>query len=369
MNFPFVHNYLSTWGTILYYTFSTWEKCRRENCNCTIRIFNMTFIRRYWFLFGILCALVLGYLFPGFGTAVNPEGISGTVAVILLFFIAGLTLPSDSIRSGVRNYRLHLYVQFFIFVCIPVFVFCTTLPFRNLIDRKVLTGLYAVAILPTTVSSCIVFTQLSGGNVVGSMFNSALANILGILISPLLLSLLLQGAGVEISLRELLSILLSLGYKMLAPVAAGQLVRRAFKSAVPKLKSPLKTASNLLIIIVIFFSFAKAAANPRFSSNLGKMLLPFLYLAGANIIFTFGAYRGARLVGLSKENRIAALYTASQKSAAMGVPFVSSFFADSPELLGVVLLPVIFYHSFQLFTAGVVKTLPFIREDKQSEKI
>ncbi len=319
-------------------------------------------MKRYWFLAGVLAALVCGYLFSGIGAAANPRGISSTAIVITLFFIAGFTLPSDSIREGLKEYRLHLYIQLFIFVFIPAFIFFTTLPFRGIMDKRILTGLYAVACLPTTVSSCIVFTHLSGGNTAGSMFNSALSNILGIIVTPLLLSFLLRGAGRGMAAGELLRVLLSLGYTMFAPVAVGQAARIMLKKQAEAAGPRLKTVSNVLILVIIFFSFSKAAANPVFGTYVKKMALPFLYLAAVHIIFTAAAYQGGRLLGLSRKSRIAALYTASQKSAAMGVPFVTTFFSGSPELLGVVLLPVIFYHSFQLFSAGVVKTLPFIRE-------
>ena len=319
-------------------------------------------MKRYWFLAGILIALLCGYFFSGIGVAANPRGVSAAAIIIMLFFIAGFTLPSHSIKEGLKEYRLHVYIQLFIFVFIPAFVFCTTLPFRGTMDRKVLTGLYAVACLPTTVSSCIVFTHISGGNTAGSMFNSAVANIIGIVVTPMLLSLLMRGAGQGMAAAELFRVLSSLGYKMLAPAAAGQAARIWLKDQAEAANFRLKVISNVLIIIIIFFSFAKAAANPVFKAYMKKMLLPFLYLAAVHIIFAAAAYRGGKLIKLSHQSRIAALYTASQKSAAMGVPFAATFFSGSPELLGVVLLPIIFYHSFQLFTAGVVKTLPFIRE-------
>ncbi len=319
----------------------------------------LMFLRKYWFLLGIGTALVCGYFFSSKGLTLNPKNVSSTGIIIILFFIAGLTLPSDSIRAGLKEYKLHLYIQLFIYVFVPVFIFFTTLPLRGIIDNRVLIGLYAVACLPTTISSCIVFTQISGGNVIGSMFNSALANILGIVVSPLLLSVMVRGAGTFMAGSELVRILLSLGYKMFLPVASGQLVRLVVRNWISKAGPYLKTVSNALIIILIFFSFSKAAANPLFTAYIKKMIFPFSYLACVHIFFIFAAYRGGKLL---RESTISAMYTASQKSVAMGVPFLTTFFSDSPEIVGVVILPVVFYHSWQLLTAGVVRTLPFIRE-------
>jgi predicted Na+-dependent transporter len=49
------------------------------------------------------------------------------------------------------------------------------------------TGIFAVSILPTTIFSCIVFTQDSGGNFMAPGFNAAFGkHFLGVVLSPLL---------------------------------------------------------------------------------------------------------------------------------------------------------------------------------------
>jgi hypothetical protein len=58
------------------------------------------------------------------------------------------------------------------------------------------------------------------------MFNAALANMLGVFVSPLLLSLLLRGSGAALPAGELAGILGSLALRMLLPTVAGQVLRR-----------------------------------------------------------------------------------------------------------------------------------------------
>ena len=68
--------------------------------------------------------------------------------------------------------------------------------------------------LPTSVSSsCTVFTSTAGGNVPGTMFNAALANISGVFISPLLISLLLSTSGQGLPADEVIRILINLFIK------------------------------------------------------------------------------------------------------------------------------------------------------------
>jgi sodium/bile acid cotransporter 7 len=255
-----------------------------------------------------------------------------------------------------RDVRLHLYIQIFIFLVIPAFFLLTTLPFRSRWDHELYTGIFAVAVLPTTISSCIVFTQVSGGNVMGAMFNAALANILGVLLSPLLLSLLMRGSGDPLPAAQVLKILRNLGLQMLIPIAFGQILRRMFQEIALKQKKRLSVASNIFILIILFFAFAKTAGNPGFIGKLRSLLGPFAYLAAAHLLLLTAAYAGARLFRFSRENRITVLYTAPQKTLAVGVPLISTYFATAPAALGLALLPLVFYHAWQLLVAGFLKS-------------
>jgi len=215
-----------------------------------------------------------GFFLPRIELILNPGGFTRTVLIVVLFLIAGFTLPSETIAGGLKDYRLHLYVQAFIFLL-------TTLPFRSHWDHQLYAGIFAVAVLPTTISSCIVFTQVSGGNLMGTMFNAALANSLGVVLSPLLLSLLMRGAG-----------------------------------------DPLPAAHILILLI---------------------------------------SYSGARMLHFSRENTISVLFVAPQKTLAVGVPLITTYFASTPEALGIALLPLVFYHTWQLLVAGLLKNSRIVR--------
>ena len=313
------------------------------------------FLTKNWFLLGILIVLLLGTLLPEAGAQLGTI-LGGTKPlVVLLFLISGFTLPTEAIKEGMKNTRLHIYIQGFIFLFTPLFFFLTTLPFIGLISKEVLIGIYALSCLPTTVSSCIVFSQISGGNTVGAIFNASLANIAGIFISPLLLSILLQGAGHSIPAEEALRIVRNLGLTMLLPVTVGQGLRIVTKNIASRMKGILKILSNIFILLIVLFSVSRTALDPAFVKNLSTMLLPFLYLALANIVLSFFAWKGAGLLGVEGEDRVTALFASSQKTMAVGVPLLSTYFASTPEILGIALLPLLFYHPWQLVVAGFIK--------------
>ncbi len=103
--------------------------------------------------------------------------------------------------------------------------------------------------------------------------------------------------------------------------------------------------------------------NASFQSYGKQLIVPFLYLAVSHLILLFLAFWGARFIGLSRENIISVLYAAPQKTLAMGIPLLSTYFYNRPELLGIAMLPILFYHPWQLFIAGLIKGNRFI-EDK-----
>ncbi len=325
---------------------------------------SINFFRKNWFLLGLIAALLGGYFFSGIGTRVNPGNRAGTAVVVLIFFILGMSIKTAAIRSGLGNLKLHIYIQFFIFVFFPATVFATSFILRPCLEERLFIGLFTLSCLPTTASSCIVFTRLSGGNTAGSMINSSLANIIGVFISPLILSLLLRGAGDALPVNELLRILFSLLLKMFAPLIAGQLVRLKLKEWIDRNAEWWKGGINFLILVTIFFAFSRAASGPLFREGFSGLTWLFVYLAVIHVVFLFAAYFGGRLIGLGREDRIAALFTASQKTVVLGVPLINSFFIGRPELMGIALLPLVFYHSYQLIVAGVVKSLPFIRRGR-----
>jgi sodium/bile acid cotransporter 7 len=323
-------------------------------------------VKKYWFLLGILVAAVLGTLLPQVAGLLNPRSLTTNGIVVVLFVITGLSLPTDAIWKGIRDVRLHLYLQLFIFLVIPAYFLGALTLLRGVLPETFNVGILALACLPTTVSSCIVFTQSAGGNAVGAMFSSTLANGLGVLVSPLLLSFLLKGAHRALPASEVVRILANLGLTILVPFAVGQGIRLLFaRQFAAKNRAALGVVSNCLILAIIFFAFGKSARSGLFRESAARLLLPFAFLAFSHLLLVLASYAGARLLGLSVENRIAALFVAPQKTVAMGLPLLSAYFVASPEILAAAILPLLFYHAFQLLVAGLVRGSPWMGRIRQ----
>ena len=329
-----------------------------------------------WFLIGLLAAVAVGLAAPRAGTAASLDGTTATVLVVVLFFLSGLSLPTEAIASGLRDVRLHLFLQAFIFVAVPLYFAASAALLWRGGDPRLLAGIYALAVLPTTVSSCIVFTQAARGNVVATIFNASLANVAGVFLSPLLLSLLLQQSGRALPADELLRVLTALALKMLLPFALGQLARARLRELAQRLRKAISVFMNASIVVIIWFSFSRPALDPTFAASLLRLWPLFGYLALSHLLLLGAVWGVTRALQLDKANTYTALFVAPQKTLAMGAPLLTTYFATMPDLLGVALLPLIMYHLWQLTVAGFLPRLlgpveerPYSRQMRRTSSI
>jgi sodium/bile acid cotransporter 7 len=320
----------------------------------------INFLKKQWFIV-VMCLMILGgALLPSLGSKLNPGKITTTALVIALFFLSGLSLPTETLRAGMKDFRLHVFIQVFIYIVCPLYFMVTAFPFKDVMDGRLIVGIYALACLPTTVSSCIVFTQLSGGNTIGTVFNASLSNLSGIFISPLILTLFLKGSGNPLPMEETIRIFQDLVIKMLIPFAIGQGLHIGFKKFAVTYKNVFGRISSCFVLTIIFFGVSRSVENASFQTYWQQLLLPFVYLAVSHIVLLVLAFFGARFIGLNRENIISTLYAAPQKTLAMGIPLLSTYFAHQPEILGIAILPILFYHPWQLFIAGLIKNSKYI---------
>jgi sodium/bile acid cotransporter 7 len=202
---------------------------------------------------------------------------------------------------------------------------------------------------------------MARGNVTTAIFNAVLTNMAGVFLSPLLLTLLLRGSGKPLPADQVIAIFLSLAAKVLLPFAVGQLLRLRLHAFAARHRAALSSSSGALILVVVFAAFCKAAGNESLRAHAWQLPVPLAYLAGSNVVLMALAYLVARVLRLAPGDVIAVAFTAPQKTIAVGVPLITTYFASQPEVLGLALLPILFYHPWQLITAGLAKgflTLP-----------
>ncbi|CAO3655631.1 unnamed protein product [Mucor hiemalis] len=89
---------------------------------------------KYWFLLGLLVAIILAIQFPNVarkGGYIRAEWSIKWGAVVVIFLISGLSLRTKILAETILRIRLHLLIQIINLVIIPFTVFGLVLLFLN----------------------------------------------------------------------------------------------------------------------------------------------------------------------------------------------------------------------------------------------
>lgn len=307
--------------------------------------------RKNWFVAGLVAAVALAFAAPGPGA---PDGwmrpaLTTKAAVALIFFFQGLSLNLAELRAGIASWRLHVYVEGFVFVAFPLIGLAADATVFRFLPAELRMGFLFLCVLPSTISTAVVYTALAGGNTAGAVFNSTVSNIAGVVITPLWIGAILSAGGRSFELAPVIGNIASL---VLVPLVIGQIVRPAVRALAAKTVHAMRTLSGLLVLFMVYTAFAGSVANGIWSGLGAGAIVGAI----AGSIGLFGAVLGlawttTRPAGLGPADRIAALMCGPQKTLAAGVPMAQLVFAGHPGL-GLILLPVLVYHPVQLIVGA-----------------
>ncbi|MFO7728055.1 MAG: bile acid:sodium symporter family protein, partial [Desulfonatronovibrio sp.] len=312
--------------------------------------------KQNWFLLGLIAAAFLAWLIPGPGATGGElrSEITTRLGVVLIFFFQGLTLSLTILKKGVMQWRLHVFVQIFIFLIIPVMALAMIFTAGNLLSPELKLGILFLGALPTTIATAIAYTAMTGGNVAGAVFNAATANIAGIFITPLWISIWLQTGGETLPLGKLF---LDISLMLLAPIIAGQILRPFVYKLVDPLKKLFSIINSLIILFIVYAAFSNSWQKNIWAAH--GLETTLLAASAAVILFflvTALVWTGIRTIRFNHENAMSALFCGSQKTLAAGAPMANLIFSSQPGL-GIILLPLMFYHIIQLFLGGLLVNL------------
>jgi sodium/bile acid cotransporter 7 len=272
-------------------------------------------------------------------------------AIALLFFLHGAKLPRQAIVHGMAHWRLHLTVLASTFVLFPLLGLLLRPLDRLLLTPELSLGLLFVCLLPSTVQSSIAFTSIAGGNVPAAVVSASMSNLIGIVLTPLLVGLLLESHGGGVSWQGVLDIVLLL----LLPFALGHLARRWIGGFVDRHKPLLGVTDQATILLVVYTAFSAAVVEGLWrdtpvSSLLATLAACALLLAVVMPTVTWAARR----LGFSREDEITIVFCGSKKSMASGIPMAKILFAGQAGGVGALVLPLMIFHQLQLMVCAVV---------------
>jgi len=301
------------------------------------------------FLLSLIVVVAIASLLPARGLAASVFDVVAEVAIGLLFFLHGAKLSREAIVQGIGNWRLHMLVLASTFVWFPAIGLAVSELAPGWLDPLMVSGMLFLTLLPSTVQSSIAFTAVARGNVAAAVCSASLSNVLGIMVTPLLASLLIHSRGSTHGLNW--HAFEGVIVQLLLPFLAGHLLRPLIGGWVDRHKALLQPVDRGSILLVVYTAFSAAVVNGIWQV-LGLVdLTALLVISGIILALIIGLNAMlARLVRLPREDAIVLLFCGSKKSLASGVPMAGALFA--PAQVGMVVLPVMIFHQLQLFVCA-----------------
>ncbi|MBK9509547.1 MAG: bile acid:sodium symporter [Cytophagaceae bacterium] len=307
------------------------------------------------FILALIVVVTLAYFFPNFGTKESgfPIDSVASLGVALIFFFYGLKLSPEKLKSGLKNWKLHVLVQLSTFLLFPIIILLFRPLAQNEHFQNIWLGFLFLAALPSTVSSSVVMVSLAKGNVPTAIFNASISGLIGILITPVWMGFFIKQSGNE---YELSSIYLKLLFEILLPVVLGLSLQKFLGKYAQKYSAYLTTFDKSVILLIIYKSFAVSFSTGVFSSVKIKDLI---FISVATFILFFVVYFVTGLLSKSlnfnREDQITAQFCGTKKSLVHGTVFSKILFPASMPL-GIILLPLMIFHAFQLFVVSIIAT-------------
>ncbi len=306
------------------------------------------------FVLSIFCVVLLAGLIPEFGGPASPLPIRRlrSIGIFLIFFNQGVQLPGEELRRGLVNWRLHLMVQSAVYLIFPLLTFLLLWLAGDLLEQPDLRrGFLYLSFVPTTITSAVALTGMAGGAVSGALFNCTLSAVLGVFITPAL-SVAFLGAGESEGAVTLAETLLGVATTILLPLGLGQAARGLLSRFYHRHKVFFKRLNSGIILYIIWVAFCQSFLRDTWSQVPPASLL--LTFAGVILILlsmSAGLWAVSGWAGFPNPVRIAAFFSGSQKTLAMGLPLSALIFPPDMEL-SLILLPLLLYHPAQLILGG-----------------
>lgn len=301
------------------------------------------------FLLILLGTLAFATILPARGIALDIVGWVSNAAIFLLFFLHGARLSRSAVFEGAKRWRLHAAILAFGYAAFPLAGYGASRLFEPVLAAPLLTGLIFLGVLPTTVQSSIAYASIARGNVAASVIAAAISNLLGVVLVPLLL----LAFGVAVAGSGGADGALKIGLLLLLPFFLGQLLSNRVRPFAQRHAKVAGMMDKLTIVIAVYVAFSEAANDGLWSRLAPSELAIVGAIVLALLLLAFAASWGlGALLGLSREDRVTLLFSASHKSLATGAPMARILLP--PAIAGAAILPLMLYHQLQLMLSAVI---------------
>lgn len=320
----------------------------------------MDFLKKFGlspFIMALFSAIFLAWFAPEVGMSREPFSLGDAAnwGVSVIFFFYGMRLSREKLLNGLRNVKLHVLVHFSTFVIFPLIVLAAMACFggfdKNSQLYYVWIGVFFLATLPSTVSSSVVMVSIAGGNIPAAIFNASISSIIGVFLTPLWMGLFMDNIAGANGLADVIT---KLVFQVLVPVGVGFALNPRYGWFAERHKKILRFFDETTIVLIVYTSFCDSFFKKMFDGFPFSTL--FVLSVAMILLFVFAmllVLMICKALKFDREDTITAVFCGSKKSLVHGSVMSRVLFGASP-MTGVILLPTMLYHAFQLIIVSII---------------
>jgi solute carrier family 10 (sodium/bile acid cotransporter), member 7 len=302
------------------------------------------------FTLALIATVVAASVLPCRGAAALVVDHLTDFAIALLFLLHGAKLSREAVMAAASHWRLHVLVLLITFVVFPLF----GLAFKPLLSPLVTPTLYAgilfLCTLPSTVQSSIAFTAMAKGNVPAAVCSASASSIIGIFVTPLVVSVVLSShVGLGSGWRTVGEIVLQL----FVPFICGQVLRPLIGGWIQRNESIVSGVDQGSILLIVYSAFSEAVGAGLWRqvppSALAGLLVADGVLLAAALITTVLV---SKWLGFERADRVTIVFCGSKKSLSQGITIAKVIFAS--HAVGAAILPLMIFHQIQLMVCAAL---------------
>lgn len=297
---------------------------------------------------GLIIAFIVAWLAPELGSFLKEWGLIPWM-MVTIFLVNGFQTNLSELPRG-KIFGNTLLVTAIIALLISPFIGLTTASLFGLSTGMTL-GLVVKATVPSTLSTCIVMTQLAGGYSLWALVMTLALNIIGIFTIPFMLSLTLGGMG-EIAIDPL-PLLKTLMLLVLLPFLAGVGLRRLLSLNPSHIV--LQYLPSSCVVLTVWMALSDSSEVFQ-SLNLQAIVTILLAALTLHVTLLLLCWFASRLMQLEWKASIAVILTGSQKT----LPVAVSVLAALNYPIGEALMVCVLFHFMVLF--GDALLVPYLRK-------
>ncbi len=313
----------------------------------------------------LIVMVILATFLPVHGQAASIFGVITNIAIAILFFLHGAKLSREAIVQGILHWRLHGVVFAFTFAVFPILGLLAKPILEPLLGQQLYWGFLFMCFLPSTVQSSIAFTSVAKGNVAAAVCSASFSNLIGMFITPILVSVFIFGQSKHE--YDATSSIIEITLLLLVPFVSGQLLRPYVFPLMQKIPGIVKEFDQGTILLVVYGAFSGAVTTGLWQQVSWTTLFILTVVCSVFLtIIMLLAYYIPKWLGFNRADQIAVFFCGSKKTLASGVPMAQILFIGQP--IGMIVLPIMIFHQIQLMVCGIIANYWSKQNDVELDK-